>query len=185
MKKILPIALLCAMLLSSCASNAAADGNSAGETPVSQEDASVTGDATAPASGPGRGFPSDENRVTGKVTAVSEGEITLELAKTNMPQRPGNGERPEGSRADMTEFSGERPEGGSRPEGMGGGRGFSSENLEYTGETGVYTVLPAVEIRKNIAAEGGSLAISDIAADDVVMLTLDDSGQVASIMVMD
>jgi len=179
MKKALLFCLAASMLLSACASNAVAA--------VSAQSASVSQSSEAASKPDASGMPErpggqrEQNGVMGKITAVSGTEITIILAGTDRVER---GTPPSGDNASRSEEKpSEPPADASRPEKPSGEQGGGRGSTEFTGETVTYTLAGDVVIQKG-ADNDGAISISDLAVDDVVRIELDDSGQVASIRLM-
>lgn len=200
MKFLIPILAL-ALSLSACS------GASAAEEPTPVSDASSAADTSAaPDSSDAGGTPPgqegrpqrQDNQILGRITGVTDSEITVELASVG--DRPG-GQRPDGDREPPAGEEGELPaqnsrpersgEPGSRPEGGGfdrrgeSGGGFPMGALDYTGETATYAVTADTVVHRGSQENGSDLALSDLSEGDVVRLQLDENQEVASIVIME
>jgi hypothetical protein len=125
----------------------------------------------------------------GKVTAISEADITVELAEIN---RPEGGGRPEGvspgtdgapPRERPSNPPGDRPEGGAPGSRPGGGRNIL-DNLTFTGEEATYPLTSDVSVQTQFADDAPARVLSDIAVGEVVGLRIDDDGNVSAIVLM-
>ena len=147
--------------------------------------------------------PMDDASVFGKIAAVTGTEITIDPASMERPDADGRelgerkpfaeGEEPPERPADDGTERPERPDAiadGTMPEAPSGTsqegekRGRGGREMTYTGETVTYTLASGVSIVKGMGDDAETVSASDLAADDVVRLVMDDDGNVCEIHVM-
>lgn len=206
MKKITIIVLALSLFLTACSSNTEMassqnqESTQQSETAPPQENVE---DAKAPRQNNDR-KPSS----LGKITAVTDTEITLTLAEMQQREQGQQKDRPDRSESGSTEGeddaqpersapkngeangergnrpAGERPNGGGPQDGGEDGRrgGFIPSAEQFTGESKTYTFATELKITKSDSED--ELTVSDIFVDDIIQFEINENSEITTIRIM-